>query len=228
MSTFTRNPNLDRTVVEQVVREIVEKRLGFTRAAGRGDTPDLVVNISARHMHIRQEDLEILFGAGTQLGIKRMLYQEGQFASEQAVTIIGPRHRTITNLRILGPCRKANQIELSFTDGIAMGLDLPVRMSGDLAGSLGVIVLGPKGHIEMKEGVVRALPHVHLNEKDAAYYGIEDGDRMVLKVKSAVPATFENIVARIDPSFKLEVHIDTDEGNACDLTNAESVELLKA
>jgi len=101
-------------------------------------------------------------------------------------------------------------------------------MSGDLTGTPGVIVLGPKGHIEMKEGVVRALPHVHLNAQDAEYYGIEDGDRMVLKVKSAVPATFENIVARIDPSFKLEVHIDTDEGNACDLTNAESVELLKA
>ena len=100
MSTFTRNPNLDRTVVEQVVREIVEKRLGFS--SGAGHTPDLVVNISARHMHIRQEDLEILFGTGTQLGVKRMLYQEGQFASEQAVTIIGPRHRTITNLRIPG------------------------------------------------------------------------------------------------------------------------------
>jgi putative phosphotransacetylase len=230
MSTFTRNPKLDRTVVEQLVREIVEKRLGFSSGAGasKGFTPDLVVNISARHMHIRQEDLETLFGPGTQLGVKRMLYQEGQFASDQAVTIIGPRHRTITNLRILGPCRKANQIELSFTDGIAMGLDLPVRMSGKVEGTPGVIVLGPKGHIEMKEGVIRALPHVHMNEKDAEYYGINDGDRMLLKVKSVVPATFENIVARIDPSFKLEVHIDTDEGNACDLTNAESVELVKA
>lgn len=230
MSTFTRNPNLDRTVVEQLVREIVEKRLGFTSAAGaaRGHTPDLVVNISARHMHITPQDLETLFGAGSELTVKRELYQEGQFASDQTVTIIGPRHRTITNLRILGPCRKTNQIELSFTDGIAMGLDLPVRMSGELKGSPGVIVLGPKGHIEMKEGVVRALPHVHMNEKDAEYYGIKDRDRMILRVKSVVPATFENIVARIDPSFKLEVHIDTDEGNACDLTNAESVELLKA
>lgn len=230
MSTFTRNPKLDRTVVEQLVREIVEKRLGFTSAtaAARGHTPDLVVNISARHMHITQQDLETLFGTGSQLTVKRELYQEGQYASEQAVTIIGPRHRTITNLRILGPTRKANQIELSFTDGIAMGLDLPVRMSGDLKSSPGVIVLGPKGHIEMKEGVIRAWPHVHMNAKNAEYYGIEDGDRMLLRVKSVVPATFENIVARIDPSFKLEIHIDTDEGNACDLTNAESVELLKA
>jgi putative phosphotransacetylase len=144
------------------------------------------------------------------------------------VTIIGPRHRTITNLRILGPCRTLNQIELSFTDGIAMGLDLPVKMSGNVKGTPGCIVFGPKGHFEMKEGVIRAVRHAHLGTKDAEYYGVKTGDKMLLRVESSCPMTFDNVVARVDPAFKLEVHIDTDEGNACDLPNATKVELVKA
>jgi putative phosphotransacetylase len=228
MSVMTRGA-LDRSAVERVVREVVRQRLagGEARRAD-GHQPNLVVNISARHMHITQEHLETLFGAGAKLTVHRMLYQEGQFASEQTVTIIGPRHRTITNLRILGPCRKLNQIELSFTDGIAMGLDLPVRMSGNIKGTPGCIVLGPKGHIELKEGVVRAMRHAHLGTKDAEYYGVKTGDQMLLRVQSSCPMTFDNVVARVDPAFKLEVHIDTDEGNACDLPNASRVELVKA
>jgi putative phosphotransacetylase len=228
MSVLTRGA-LDRSAIERVVREVVRQRLatGEMRRAD-GNRPNLVVNISARHMHITQENLEILFGAGAKLTVHRMLYQEGQFASEQAVTIIGPRHRTITNLRILGPCRTLNQIELSFTDGIAMGLDLPVRMSGNIKDTPGCIVLGPKGHIELKEGVVRAMRHAHLGTKDAEYYGVKTGDKMLLHVESSCPMTFDNVVARVDPAFKLEVHIDTDEGNACDLPNASKVELVKA
>lgn len=221
---------LDRSAIERVVREVVRQRLAGGRDghAPAASKPDLVVNISARHMHITQENLEVLFGPGARLSVFRMLYQEGQFASEQTVTIIGPRHRTITNLRILGPCRTLNQIELSFTDGIAMGIDLPVRMSGDVKGTPGCIVLGPKGHVELKEGVIRALRHVHMNPGDASYYGVRNGDKMLLKVESGCPMVFDNVVARVDPAFKLEVHIDTDEGNACDLPNARSVELMKA
>jgi putative phosphotransacetylase len=228
MSVITRG-GLDRSAIERVVREVVRQRLVGGRArAADGVQPNLVVNISARHMHITQERLETLFGPGAKLTVHRMLYQEGQFASAQTVTIIGPRHRTITNLRILGPCRTLNQIELSFTDGIAMGLDLPVKMSGDVKGTPGCIVLGPKGHFEMKEGVIRALRHAHLGTKDAEYYGVKTGDKMLLRVVSGCPMTFDNVVARVDPSFKLEVHIDTDEGNACDLPNASKVELIKA
>src|SRR5204862_3328659 len=126
---------------------VVQQKLGFTSTNGRGYKPNLLVNISARHMHITQENLEKLFGPGSKLTVQKPLYQEGQFASEQAVTIIGPRHRTITNLRILGPCRTLNQIELSFTDGIAMGIELPVRMSGNIQGTPGCVVMGPKGHV---------------------------------------------------------------------------------
>lgn len=227
MSAIARG--LDRATVERVVREVVQARLaaGGNGTAAPVQEPNLLVNISARHMHITQENLEILFGKGAQLTVHKMLYQEGQFASEQTVTIIGPRHRTITNLRILGPCRNLNQIELAFTDGIAMGIDLPVRMSGDIAGTPGCIVMGPKGHIVLKEGVIRAQRHVHLSPRDAEYYGVKQGDKMILEVESSCPMVFRDVIARVDPAFKAEVHIDTDEGNACDLQHATRVTLRK-
>lgn len=226
MSAITRG--LDRSAVERVVREVVKARLAANGSGGAaGPKPNLLVNISARHMHITQENLEILFGAGSKLTVNKMLYQEGQFASDQTVTIIGPRHRTIPNLRILGPCRTLNQIELSFTDGIAMGIDLPVKMSGDVKGTPGCIVMGPKGHIVLDEGVIRAKRHVHMSPSDAQYYGVKQGDAMVLEIDSGCPIQLRDVMARIDPAFKLEVHIDTDEGNACDLPNARHVELYK-
>lgn len=229
MSTMQRTTAFDRAAVERVVREVVRSRLATVGGNGAAKRlkPQLVVNISARHMHITQENLEVLFGTGAKLTVFRELYQDGQFASEQTVTIIGPRHRTITNLRILGPCRTLNQIELAFTDGIAMGIDLPVRMSGDIKGTPGCIVLGPKGHVELKEGVIRAMRHVHMHPSDAESYGVKQGDRMVLDIQSGCPIQLQDVVCRVDPAFKLEVHIDTDEGNACDLPNAIKVELVK-
>ncbi|NLE56724.1 MAG: phosphate propanoyltransferase [Planctomycetes bacterium] len=218
---------LDRSVVESVVRDIVRQRLGLPGGRVGFAKPKLVVNISARHMHVTQKTLEILFGPGSQLTVMRPLYQDGYFASEQTVTIIGPRHRTITNLRILGPVRPEDQIELAFTDGIAMGLDLPVRMSGDVKGTPGCIVLGPKGHIELKEGVIRAQRHAHMHPTDAEYYGVKSGDYMRLRVHGSCPTTFEGIICRVSKDVKLEVHLDTDEGNASDLANAARVELEK-
>jgi putative phosphotransacetylase len=224
MSIVARPP-VDRAAVERIVREVVYGRFG--RTAKDGHKPKLVVNISARHMHICPEHMDILFGQGVRLTPFKPLYQTGEFASQQTVTIIGPRHRMINNLRILGPERKASQIELSFTDGVAMGIDLPVRPSGKIDGTPGCIVMGPKGHIELKQGVIRAERHVHMNESDAAYYGVKDGDRMGLRIESSCPITLQSLLVRVNPSFKLEVHLDTDEGNACDLTNARNVELVK-
>jgi len=229
MSTIVQGQGIDRATVEQVVREVIRQRLTSPGGDGAvsGYKPDLVANISARHMHITQETLEALFGAGSQLTVMRPLYQDGFFASEQMVTIIGPRHRTITNLRILGPVRPENQIELSFTDGIAMGINLPVRMSGDVKGTPGCIVLGPKGYVELAEGVIRAQRHAHMHPNDAAYYGVKDKEVMRLRVDSSCPTLFDDVICRVSSSVKLEVHLDTDEGNACDLANAKHVELLK-
>jgi len=202
------------------------------RQLGRQSTaqgsPVLVVNSSARHMHVSPESLEILFGKGAKLTVHKMLYQEGQFASEQTVTLIGPRRRVIPNLRILGPCRELTQIELALTDAVQLGMDIPVRMSGDIKGTPGGYVMGPAGMLEMKDGIIRAARHVHMSPAEAKFYGVKHLDKITLKVMSQGCNTrFDDLIARVDPSFKLEVHIDTDEANACDLERATKVELLK-
>src|SRR6201997_3962988 len=171
-----------RAVVEHQVRQAVDQRLGkpLPRAAS-GPNP-LVVNVSARHCHLTQEVVEILFGKGHKLTPFKWLYQEGQFAAKETLTLIGPRSRVISNLRILGPCRNINQVELAYTDAIALGFDLPLRISGDIKGTLGCMLMGPAGFFEMQEGVIRALRHVHMSPDDAAFYRVKAGDEMRLKI----------------------------------------------
>jgi propanediol utilization protein len=219
---------LDRISVERLVREALLAQLGSPASpALRPATPKLVVNVSARHAHVTQEDLERLFGKGHQLTPMKALYQDGFFAAQETVTMIGPRQRVITNLRILGPCRDHSQVELAFTDAVFLGLDVPVRKSGDHRDSPGCYLMGPKGLIELKQGVIRHERHVHIGPADAAYYGVKDGDRLHLRVKSDCGAVLENLLVRLSPSSKLEVHIDTDEGNAVNFPAATGFELFK-
>ena len=220
MSTLT----VERSLVERLVRDALTNRLAGN---GRKGAPRLVVNISARHCHVTQEDLERLFGKGHKLTPYKALYQDGFFAAAEAVTIIGPRHRMIPNLRILGPCRDHSQVELAFTDAISLGLDVPVRKSGDHRDSPGCYLLGPAGMIELPRGVIRHERHVHMGPDDAAYYGVKDGDRLNLRIKSDCSAVLEDLLVRLAPASKLEVHLDTDEGNAVDLPHASKVELFK-
>ena len=223
LETLTAN----RPAVETLVREALFRQLG--KPIPKGPAPMLVVNSSARHMHISPESLELLFGPGAKLTVHKMLYQDGQFASQQTVTLVGPRKRIIPNLRILGPCRNLTQIELSITDAIQLGIDLPVRMSGDIEGTPGAYVMGPKGMLEMKNGIIRAARHVHMSPDDAAFYGVKHLDKITLKVTASGCTTrFDDLLVRVDPTFKLEVHIDTDEANACDLEHASKVELVKS
>lgn len=224
-------PQPSRALVESLVREALLKSLGSSvqgAMAAAAQAPKLVVNSSARHMHITQEQLEILFGKGHQLKVYKWLYQEGQFAAEETVTLVGPRRRIIPNLRILGPCRNLTQIELAFTDAVQLGIDVPVRLSGDIEGTPGGYVMGPKGMIEMPKGIIRAARHVHMSPADAEYYGVKHMDNMKLRVYSPLCTTvLEDMLVRVDPSFKLEVHIDTDEANACGLDRATRFELFK-
>ena len=227
MSSLT----LDRATIERLVRQALAHQLNG-QAAPTADArtkaaPKLVVNISARHCHVTQDDLERLFGKGHQLTPHRALYQDGFFAAAETVTIIGPRHRTIPNLRILGPCRDHSQVELAFTDAISLGLDIPVRKSGDHRDSPGCYLLGPAGMIQLARGVIRHERHVHMGPRDAAYYGVKDGDRINLRVRSTCSAVFEDLLVRQAPGTKLEVHLDTDEGNACDLAHATHLELFR-
>lgn len=218
-------PTPNRSLVESLVRQSLFANLGKT-APSKG--PVLVVNSSARHMHVSPENLEVLFGKGYQLEPYKWLYQDGQFASQATVTLVGPRNRIIPNLRILGPCRDLTQIELAWTDAVQLGLDIQVRNSGDIAGSTGGVVIGPKGVVEMPEGIIRAARHVHMSPSDAQFYGVQNKDYMTLQVVSKKCTTrFDDLLVRVDPSFKLEVHIDTDEANACDLANASRCELIR-
>ncbi|MBY0585935.1 phosphate propanoyltransferase [bacterium] len=218
---------VDRAVVERLVRQVVYDRMAIKDGASTGDRPRLVVNISARHCHVTQQDLEILFGEGAKLTPMKMLYQDGEFAADQSLTVIGPRQRIIPNVRILGPCRTFTQVELAFTDGISLGIDLPVRKSGNHENTPGCWLQGPAGILPLKQGVIRAERHVHMGDADLAYYGVKDGDRMDLRIDSDCPTVLENLLVRHSPKFKLEVHLDTDEGNASNLTRATSVELIK-
>lgn len=217
-----------RADVERVVRDVVIKHLTGARSAAPTGNP-LVVNISARHVHLSQEHLEILFGKGAQLEVQKDLYQKGYFAAKQTVMVVGPRRRTLPDVRVLGPCRGASQVELSFTDGVSLGLDLPVRISGDHHDTIGCVLVGPAGVVELNSGVIRAMRHVHMGPEDLAKYGVKDGDKMHLRVESAGCTTvLEDLVVRAGKDIRLEVHLDTDEGNAIDLQHASKVELIKS
>ena len=224
----TLNIPMPREHLERIVRQAVRERLsrGVPTAPAAAYTPNPVVNVSARHMHISHADLKTLFGPQAELTVYRWLYQPGEFAAEQTVTIFGPRRRMIERVRILGPARKYTQIELALTDAIALGIDAPVRRSGDHSGTPGCVVVGPGGVLEMTQGVIRAARHAHMSGADAEHYGFADGQYIRLRVDSSCATTFGQVLCRVDPRFLLEVHLDTDEGNACDLPNATAVELL--
>lgn len=215
-----------RAEIEHLVRRMLYQRLEVPLpAAARGPRP-LLVNVSARHCHLTQKAVETLFGPGHKLRPKKALYQAGQYAAEESVTLIGPRSRMISNLRILGPCRDLNQVELAYTDAISLGFDVPLRASGDIKGTPGCMLMGPAGFLELEEGVIRAAPHVHMHPDDAAFYGVKPGAFMKLKIGGPAGITFDRILARVSPDFKLEVHIDTDEANACGLGPDTPCELI--
>ena len=227
---------LERSEVERLVREVLKQKLDrggspkgtVSLSSSCGGPPHpLVVNVSARHMHVSQQNLEILFGPGAKLTKLKDLYQAGEFASEQLVTVVGPRQRIIPNVRILGPIRNYTQVELSYTDGIYLGIDLPLRISGNHEGTPGCTILGPRGAIHLNTGVIRAQRHVHMSTEDMAHYDVKDGDEMKLKITGPCGVTFDNLKVRYHPKVILEVHIDTDEGNACDLESATNMELTK-
>src|SRR5437763_718628 len=197
-----------RAAVEHLVRQAVYQRLGRPLPRLAQAPNPLVVNVSARHCHLTLQAVEVLFGTGHQLQVRKWLYQEGQFAAQESVTLIGPRSRVISNLRILGPCRSLNQVELAYTDSIALGFDIPLRLSGNIKGTPGCMLMGPNGFFEMQEGVIRALRHVHMSPADAEFYGVNNGDEMRLKIGGPCAVTLDKMLVRVDKSFKLEVHID--------------------
>ncbi|MFV0444518.1 MAG: phosphate propanoyltransferase [Planctomycetaceae bacterium] len=225
---------IQRSDVERVVRAVLTKHFQGTASVPRSapsaaQVNPLVVNISARHCHLTEEHVEILFGKGRKLTPSKWLYQEGYYAAEETVAIVGPRRRILPEVRVLGPCRGDSQVELAFTDSISLGLDIPVRISGDIQGTPGCLLVGPAGSLELSQGVIRAMRHVHMNPAEMAHYGVQNKDLMHLRVESPGCTTLlENVSVRGgDDKIKVEVHLDTDEGNAINLTHATKVELIK-
>lgn len=209
---------VDEKNVEQITRLIMEMLQGESKKEGFM----VPVGVSARHVHLTQADVETLFGAGYQLTKKKEL-MGGQFASNEQVTIVGTKLRAIENVRILGPVRKASQVEISQTDAMKLGVRAPLRDSGDIKGSAPIAVVGPKGAIYLKEGCIVARRHIHMSPADAKAAGLKDKDVVSVSAVNARGTTFDEVLIRVDDSFTLEMHIDTDEANASNIKTGDAV-----
>lgn len=186
-----------------------------------------IVETSARHVHVTKQDLETLFGPGHELTVKKYLSQPGQFASEEQVDVVGPKS-ALKHVRILGPIRSATQIELSLTDARSIGVTAPVRESGDVAGSGACKLVGPCGEVEVAEGVIAAMRHIHMTPEDAKEFEVEDKQIVSVKVDTAGRSLiFGDVVVRVSPKFSLAMHIDTDESNAACAGNGTMGEIVR-
>lgn len=186
---------------------------------------EVPIGVSARHIHLTQEHIDKLFGPGHQLQKYRTLYQEKEFAAKETLTLAGPRG-VIENVRIIGPARKITQIEISRTDAIKLGIQTPIRDSGDIGGTPGCVLIGPKDILTLKEGVIIPKAHIHMHPKDAEQLGLKEKDRVQVSVPGERPVTFNDVLIRIGPQVKLEMHLDTDEGNAALLNNGEPAYII--
>ena len=198
--------------------------LKYQRTKGRNVMKEILVETSARHVHVTQETLEVLFGEGAQLEVRAMLSQPGQFVSKQRVNVVGYKtdkatgqkiEAVLKGVSILGPCRKSNQVELSATDARSIGIAAPIRESGDIKGSGACKLVGPAGEVELSEGVIVAKRHIHMTPADAEEFGVKNGDIVKLEMNTPDRAlTFGDVVVRVREDFALAAHIDTDESNA--------------
>lgn len=184
------------------------------------------VGLSNKHIHLSQEHMDILFGEGFELTKMKDLSQPGQFAANEKVDIAGPKG-TLKGVRILGPVRGETQIEISLTDSFVLGVNPPVRDSGDLAGSPGAKIIGPKGEVEIDKGVIAAARHIHMHTSDAEAFGVADKDIVSVRVDGKRGLTFDNVLIRVNKNYALEMHVDVDEGNAASLKNGSLVEIIK-
>lgn len=183
------------------------------------------VGVSARHIHLKSEHIEVLFGPGYQLKERKKLSQPGQFAAEETVAVYGPKGK-FEKVRILGPARGMTQLEISRTDAIMLGIDPPVRLSGDIQGTPGIRIVGPAGEITVDEGVIIAARHIHFHPKDAEAWGIKDKQPLRVRVGGERGVVFENVIARVHESFALDMHIDTDEANAAGVKSGDFGEIV--
>jgi putative phosphotransacetylase len=184
------------------------------------------VGVSARHVHLTQSDVETLFGKGYELTKKKEL-MGGQYAANEVVTIVGIKLRALENVRILGPVRKESQVEISSTDSIKLGIKAPIRESGNITGSAPIAIVGPKGVVYLEEGCIIAKRHIHMSPSDAITAKVENGDTVWVQVENERGTIFNHVQIRVDKSYTLEMHIDTDEANAAKISTGDMVSIIK-
>ncbi len=216
---------MDTNQVELITKLVIE---ALNKQESEKNTQGFLVpvGVSNRHVHLTQEHVETLFGKGYQLTKKKDL-MGGQYAANEQVTIVGLKLRAIENVRILGPCRKKSQVEISATDARSLGIKAPVRESGNVAGSAPIALVGPKGVLYLEEGCIVAQRHIHMTPADAAASGCKDGDIVSVMAENERGTVFNHVKIRVDESFSLEMHIDTDEANASRIAQGDTVRIIK-
>jgi putative phosphotransacetylase len=216
----------ERLDIERISAEVTRRVRDRLAGPSPRDRILIPIGISGRHIHLTQEVLEALFGKGYRLKVYRELSQPGEFAAEERVTIIGPSGRAIEGVRVLGPTRKFTQVELSRSDGLTLGIALPIRRTGDLSGTPGLTVAGPRGTVKIREGAVSATRHIHMTPADAERFGLSDGQIVRARVKGERGLVFDNVLIRVSDRFALDFHLDTDDANAAGLDNGSLVEII--
>ena len=185
------------------------------------------IGVSNRHIHLSREDVDTLFGKGYELTVLKELSQPGQYACKEVLTIIGPSMRPIEGVRVLGPVRRASQVEISATDSYVLKVKPPVRESGNIKGSAPISIVGPRGVVELSEGCIIANRHIHMSPSDALAFGVSDGDYVDIDVNGSRPTRWFGVQVRVHKDFRLEMHVDTDDANAVGFKNGSTVTPVK-
>ncbi|MFH1742953.1 MAG: phosphate propanoyltransferase [bacterium] len=217
---------IDPRAVELITRRVIE-RLAQAGPLAASDRKLVRIGVSVRHLHLCQSDMEKIFGPGYQLEPRKELYQTGEYASQSVVTLVGPRMRCMDQVRILAPLRDRTQVEISRTDAIFLGLDPPVNPSGNHEGTPGIIVVGPVGVVHLQQGVIRANRHIHIGTDDSERWGIQDNAIVRVRIANDQKVTIlEGVQVRVRSSFKAEMHLDTDDANACSISTGDFAEII--
>ena len=211
-------------IAEMVKKVLADMEGGANASAEHGLVP---VGVSNRHIHLTKADLAVLFGEGYELTPLKDLSQPGQFACKETLTLVGPSRRPIENVRVLGPLRGKSQVEISATDSYVLKVKPPVRESGNVAGSAGVTIVGPKGVVQLKEGCIIANRHIHMSPSDAASFRVKDGDTVTVDVEGKRRTRWYDVQVRVSPDFRLEMHVDTDDANAAGIGNGFKVKVVR-
>ena len=210
-----------------IVAEIVSRVMAEVNGNAANDTNTVPVGVSNRHIHLSKEHVEILFGKGYELTPCKDLSQPGQYACKELLTIVGPSLRPIEKVRVLGPVRKASQVEISRTDSFVLKVKPPVRESGDIKGSAPITIIGPKGIVTLDEGCIIANRHIHMSIDEGAAFGLKDGDYVNVEANGERKTLFYDVQVRVHKDFRLEMHIDTDDANAAGIGNGAKVKIIK-